>query len=162
MSDAKLQELYDRLEIIDLLYQYGRGGDLGEWEGLRSVFTEEVEYDFSSLEGAPPVKMRSDEWVAQARSLLTGMKATQHIITNHVINIKGDEATCIAYIHSQHYLPNETKEDTFLVGGYYTGHLVRTSQGWKIDKWKLNVTWTEGNRNLFTFARDRVALATAR
>jgi pantothenate kinase len=85
------------------------------------------------------MKISSEVWADQAISLVSGFEATQHIITNHVITIEGDRATCVAYLQAQHF----NSQNMYTVGGYYTNTLVRTAEGWKISKLKLTPTWTQ-------------------
>ena len=85
------------------------------------------------------MKISSEAWADQAISLVSGFEATQHIITNHVVTIDGDRATCVAYVQAQHFNP----QGMYTVGGYYTNTLVRTPEGWKISKLKLTPTWTQ-------------------
>jgi SnoaL-like domain len=78
--------------------------------------------------------------------------ALSHMITNHVITIAGDDATCIAYVQARHFLPNDSGDSTQTMFGYYTNRFVRTSAGWKIRACKLTLTWQTGNPHIFTLA----------
>jgi hypothetical protein len=40
----------------------------------------------------------------------------------------------------------------YTIGGYYTGHMVRTTHGWRIATYKLTVTFSDGNRRLMGIA----------
>src|SRR5208282_6188039 len=100
-----------------------------------------IDTDFTSVFGGTPRKVKADRWTDAARRSLSGLKATHHMITNHVITVNGDEALCIAYLQATHYLPNDTGDSTQTMGGYYTNHFVRTPQGWKIRACKLTLTW---------------------
>ncbi len=106
--------------------------------------------------------MKADQWVEFARRTITGLKATQHMITNHVITIEGDEATCVAYVQARHHLPNESGESEQTMFGYYTNRFVRTADGWKIRACKLTVNWSTGNFHVFTLARRRLDEAEGR
>jgi len=86
-----------------------------------------------------PSRISADAWADQALSLVSAFQSTQHIITNHVITIDGDQATCVAYVQAQHYNP----ESILTVGGYYTNNMERTAEGWKISKLKLTTMWTQ-------------------
>ena len=107
MDDAKLQLLLDRAEISDVQLRYATGLDSRDWPLFRSCFTDEIETDFTSVFGGEPRKVGADRWTEAARRSLSGLKATQHMITNHVITVAGDDATCIAYVQARHFLPND-------------------------------------------------------
>ncbi len=139
MDEKKLQNLLDRMDIIDTFNRYASGVDLRDRELYRSCFTDEIDIDFSSMGMGEPMTLEADVWVNQALSTVSAFQSTQHIITNHVITIEGDEATGIGYLQAQHYNP----ENIFTVGGYYTDRFVRTPEGWKIKSLKLTSTWSQ-------------------
>jgi len=149
MDQLKLQLLIDRADISDTVIRYATGIDMRDWQAYRSCFTDEVDIDFTSWTGGTPLRLTADEWTEGVRRSLSGFKSTQHISTNHVITINGDEAMCVSYMQAQHYLPAESGSNCFTLGGYYTNTLVRTPRGWKIHKCKLTIAWSEGNRWLF-------------
>jgi hypothetical protein len=157
MEDDKLQLLLDRAEISDVQLRYATGLDSRDWPLFRSCFTNEneIETDFTSVFGGDPRKVSADRWTEAARRSLSGLKAMQHMITNHVITIAGDDATCIAYVQARHYLPNDSGDSMQTMFGYYTNRFVRTSAGWKIRACKLTLSWQTGNSNIFTLASAR-------
>jgi hypothetical protein len=138
MDKEKIQTLWDRMEIIDTQTRYATGVDRRDRGLYRSCFTDEMDLDMSGMGLGEPVRLSADVWVEQAISLVSSFEATQHMMTNHVITIEGDRATCTAYVQAQHYNP----QNTYTVGGYYTNTLVRTPRGWKISKLKLTPLWT--------------------
>jgi len=157
MNEAKLQNLLDRQAISDTVIRYATGIDMRQWDVYRACFCDEIEIDFTSFGGGAPVTVSADDWVLQVRSTLSGFAATQHMSTNHVISVGGDEATCVSYMQAQHYLPNDKGDGTLTLGGFYTNSLVRIDGGWKICRCQLTVTWTTGNRHIFDLAKERVA-----
>jgi hypothetical protein len=82
MDDAKLQLLLDRAEISDVQLRYATGLDSRDWPLFRSCFADEIETDFTSVFGGEPRKVRADRWTEAARRSLSGLEATQHMITN--------------------------------------------------------------------------------
>ena len=162
MDDTKLQYLLDRAEISDVQLRYATGLDSRDWKLFRSCFADEIETDFTSVFGGTPRKLTGDKWADAARRTLTGLAATQHMITNHVITIDGDNATCIAYVRAHHYLPNDSGDNTQTMVGYYTNHFIRTKDGWKIKKCKLSISWNSGNWHIFTLASQRMKEAAKR
>ncbi len=155
MNEMTAQTLLDRAAISDVFHRYALGADTRDWELFRRCFTDDVEVDFTSLwPGA--VFHGADVWVAKARDVVNALDATQHIITNHTHDIQGDTATCTAYLHAQHVFKNDVGGDQLILGGYYRYEMVRSSDGWKIRKYSLTVTWTNGNSALFDLADEKM------
>ena len=150
------EDLIDRAEIVDTVNRYATGIDRCDWEMYRGIFTKTVQYDFSSWSGAEPGPIEADDWVARVGNTLSAFDATQHVLTNHRVFLNGDEATCVAYMAAHHHFVSDTGErQMHSIGGYYTDHLVRTPEGWRIDAVKLTVTWEMGDRALFAQAAER-------
>ncbi len=53
----------DRVQICETVYRYATGIDTRNWELYRSIFTDEIEVDFSSYSGEPAARMKADDWV---------------------------------------------------------------------------------------------------
>lgn len=155
-ENAKLQLLLDRAEISDVQLRYATGLDSRDWALFRSCFADEVDTDFTSVFGGEPRKVSADRWTEAARRTLSGLKATQHMITNHVITVAGDKATCVAYVQARHFLPNDTGDSMQTMFGYYTNRFLRTPAGWKIRACKLTLSWQTGNWGIFALARERL------
>ena len=151
--DPTQQLLLDRVEISDAVHAYAMGLDRGDWALYRSIFTDEIEMDFESV-GMRPGTFKADDWVRNARTLFAGFEATQHQSSNHVHDIRGDEATCISYMQAEHFI-GKGEEERWTIGGHYTNELVRTAEGWKIRKLTLTVTWSRGNADVARIALQR-------
>lgn len=148
-----LQELLDRAEISDVLHRYATGLDRRDWELYRSIFTDQIELDFESV-GIPARIYEADAWVRSAQRLFAGFEATQHSSSNHVHEIRGDEAVCVSNMQAEHFV-GAGDDDRWTIGGYYTNELVRSSAGWKLRKITLTVTWSRGNPKVSEIARQR-------
>ncbi|MEQ8716789.1 MAG: nuclear transport factor 2 family protein [Acidimicrobiales bacterium] len=156
-TDADTAWLLDRTRIVETVYRYATGIDLRDWELYRSIFAEQVTMDFSSWNGRPPVTLDADEWVADVVPLFEGLDATQHTLSQPIVEIDGDRATCTVYMKAEHFLWNDRGDDWHSLGGYYTDTLVRTDAGWRIDGVTLTVLWNKGNRGVLQLARERTA-----
>ena len=156
MSDEILQGLADRAAISDVVHRYATAIDTREWELLRTCFGDPVEADFTSFGVRQPFRGSADDWVAAVRSTIEGLDATQHLTANHVHEISGDRATCTAYIRARHVFAAADGESQYTIGGYYTWEMVRDSEGWRVEKYAINVTWKSGNRHILKQAARRI------
>ena len=150
--EEQLQQLADRAAIADVVNRYATGLDTRDWVLYRSVFT--AEFDNYTSNSETPEHLRADDWVERWRPVFEGYDATQHLISNHVFSISGDEATCVSYLRARHVILNDGVADHYTIGGYYTNRFVRTDEGWKLCVRRLTVTWTEGDRGLTAVAEQ--------
>ena len=150
-----VEALLARAEVSDVVHRYATGIDRRNWELFRSCFADRLELDFTSWSGGEPRTVEADEWAAGVKGTLSGFDATQHVSSNHVHQIAGDEATCVSYMMALHHLVDDGQRLMHAIGGYYTNRLRRSAGGWKIHGCKLTVTWEMGDRGLFQVARAR-------
>ena len=150
-----LEELKDKAGIQALILNYAWGINSRNWALFRSIFDDEIEMDFSSFNGTPAARMRADGWVAACQALLPGFDATQHVLTNFMIELEDDTATAIVYMKAEHFIADQLGNSSHTLGGHYTHRLKRTGDGWKIHATTLNVTWSRGNRQVYDMARQR-------
>jgi hypothetical protein len=93
--DENLQRLVDQAEIRDTILCFATSLDLKDWVQCRLCFTDEIHTDYADLRGDIPSLVSADDFVAQRRKALGHLK-TQHLSTNHLITMQGDDhATCV-------------------------------------------------------------------
>ncbi|KAJ3433685.1 hypothetical protein M0813_17543 [Anaeramoeba flamelloides] len=146
--EKKLQLLLDEREIIVQVNNIGVYADSCEWEKLKTCFTEKVIVDYTSMSGGEPETLSPNQICKNWSGFLPGFKMTQHMITNHKVDINGDEAECNSYVQATHYLPNEEGEDTWLILGSYKHFLVRKDGEWKVKHMIFTLKLSDGNTNL--------------
>ncbi len=142
MDEAKLQMLVDRTEIIDTLLRYATSVDTRDWELLLTAYTDEIEVDMISIGMMEIMTMSAREFAGMIEQAVIGFDSTQHLVSNHVVNIDGDRATCVSYLQAQHYRAQDNEIHALTMGGYYSNDLIRTPEGWRINKYKVTITWT--------------------
>jgi hypothetical protein len=154
----------DHQLITEAVYRYGYGIDTRDWVLYRSIFTDEIDIDFTSYNDAPASHMRADDWVTRVTSLFTGLDATQHTMTNPLVTIHDDAddgiaqtATCQMYMQAAHALDRGNDEAWFTIGGYYTDRLRRIGDVWMISAVTLTVLWRRGDASIMTSALTRGA-----
>ena len=157
-SAEQLQWLVDRALIVETVYLYATAVDSRDFALYRSIFTDEIDVDFSSYfssdQGGRPgwVTMPADTWVASVRGVFAALEATQHSLSNPRVVIEGDVATCEIYVQADHFLANREGDNYHTVGGFYTHTLVRTTAGWRLNRIKLTVRWQRGNKHIMRTA----------
>jgi len=146
-----LQNLLDRAAISDVVIKYATALDQRNWTLLRSILIDPVHIDYSSFFPAADMVLPADEWVARVGQL-SRFYATQHLSTNHVHRIDGDEASCVSYMQAAHFLKRDDHDYACFLYGHYTSLLTRTDTGWKIRKLTLVVTASLGDDRVFEWA----------
>ena len=147
----------DYSEIVRRRYEYALGLDTRDFVLLRSIFTERITMDFEDYSGQPAATLSADDWVAGCEVVFTGLDATQHVMSNPMVDIDGDEARCRMYMKAEHFFQNDRGDADFALGGYYEDQLVRTEAGWRIRAVTLRIFWNRGNRQIMTLAAERGA-----
>ncbi len=129
MGAMTLQDIADRIEIEDLLTRYATAVDSKDWDLYASCFVPNAAIDYTSSGGIKGTLPEVKAWLAQ---IMPTFPMSQHIVTNKVIVINGDTATCRSYLFNPMGLPDNDGLTLFFEGGYYNDKLVRTHDGWRI------------------------------
>jgi hypothetical protein len=150
-SEKALQELLDKEAIRDIRYQWGEALDNKNWAQFESLFTDEIDTDFTAW-GIPPQRIPKAYFVAMfsQQSFKRADLITQHLYTNFRISIENDTATCVCNFMGQHFIPNFEGGEEYCLRGEYTDGLVKTKDGWKINKLKYRQFYATGNAALLT------------
>jgi ketosteroid isomerase-like protein len=151
-SDSTTTELEDRLTILELIGRLALAIDAKDWDAMRQLFTETVYHDRTSLTGGEPYTAPVAQFVEGWRQTLQAMDAVHHQITNHVISLDGDHATCAANMQGTHVLANASGGPIWTVGGRHDYQLKRTPDGWRIAGLTFTLQWATGNMNVLTLA----------
>jgi hypothetical protein len=136
------------LAVMRTVADLGLRVDARDWDGLVSLFTEEVAVDYTSLNGGEPATMPATDLVGGWRQQLEPLAATQHLMGNLSVRVQDDSATCAANVTATHVRPNATGGPHWTVGGRYDLELRRPSGGedWRIAALTLTVKWASGNQ----------------
>lgn len=103
--------------------------------------------------GGQPQTQTGVGLVAGWRQTIGHLDATQHLVGNHVVNVDGDHATCVANIQGTHVLTNPSGGPTWTVGGRYDIALDRCANRWRVSAVSLTVRWTAGNQHILQLNR---------
>ena len=136
---AKLGYLLDRAEIGDLLHEFARRLDAGEWDGYAATFAPDGVFELPWAK-----RTGRDEIAAAAKADLERFDAVMHYSTNHVIEIDGDTARTRSYLVGVHVADKAEPAVHADAGGWYDCELRRTGEGWRFTNVRVTVAWCGG------------------
>ncbi len=128
-----LQEVSDRMEIQDVMAKYSAAVDGHRWELFDEVFVPDAELDYTDVADFKVNDVQTfTDWLAGA--LPTDRNYFHLCATTHV-TLDGDTAEAVTLCLN----PMPTPDRVLLFGHWYRDHLVRTPDGWRIAKRRLEL-----------------------
>ena len=131
----------DEASIIDILNLYGFAVDTQKWELFDRIFTPDVEADFSSA-------AHWDDRASFKRDFGVfhhPFDSTQHAMLNHLVHVEGDRAWAFTYGNWRLIRNAVDGEPRWDGTGWYDDALVRTADGWRIQKRVCRIIGWSGN-----------------
>jgi hypothetical protein len=157
--DDEVKALCDRLDVSDVITRYAFAVDQHDWTGLTSIFADTVHLEVPHVDSPESPLISRENLVQMIHDTVSGFEATHHLIPNRLVTISGDRASCKAYANAWHTIPTERGvADYCLVRGYYDWGLIRTPDGWRIDRLVITIAGpADGYMGLYQIARERVS-----
>jgi len=128
------------------------GTDRRDWSLVRGCFTEEVDFDMTSLAGGDPVRLTpaqiTDAWETGLRPL----EQVHHQVGNLQISVDGTTATAFCYGIALHYRTTKDGNNVRRFVGSYDFKLRYEGGLWRISLFRFNLKFVDGNRGLETSA----------
>lgn len=143
--ESRVRRLEDRAAIGETVTKYAVAVDRRDWTMFADCFTDPVHADYSE-NGLPAADFARVDLVAIVRDAIRGYTATQHLSPNHIIEfdaVDPDRAVCTSYMYAQHHVDATEHGEFLLLRGSYTNHLVRTNDGWRIERLIQHISWRE-------------------
>jgi ketosteroid isomerase-like protein len=138
IADPAVRAIQDRLEITDVLYRYASSIDRFDYEGLRSVLSDDLVAQYGNLdpvEGGDAVA----EWIA---GFCDDVVWQHHFLSVYHVEVDGDQAKVLVY-HTSHQLFGAEPEAPKVLVGRYHNELRREAGGWRISRLLLEILWGE-------------------
>ena len=146
--DKEILTLIEKAKVEAVINKLFICTDNREWEKVRECFDFKVLFDMSSMSGLQPTVFEADQIVREWKEALGKLEAIHHQAGNYITNINGSEASVFCYGISFHYLPNPSGENTRTFVGPYNFRLFKIGEDWKINVFKYNSKFIEGNLRL--------------
>lgn len=116
--------------------------DKRDWEGLRACFADEVDFDYTSVAGGEPARVKADDLVAGWKAGLERYDHTKHNFSAPTVQIDGSAATATFTGQATHVHGDKR----WSCGGDYEFKLTLTPQGWKVSAARFEMKWEQGER----------------
>jgi hypothetical protein len=146
--DDSYRSLIEKEAVKDTVENLFIATDNRDWIIAQTLFSDKVQFDVTSLAGGEPVEMTPREIVDAWDKGLKSLKAIHHQTGNYQITIHHDQADVFCYGIAFHYLPNSTNRNTRTFVGSYDLHLTKKDNAWRIDGFKFNLKFIDGNLEL--------------
>ena len=82
----------DRELIIEVTTRVAWYADQRRWDEIPNLFAARVLLDYTRLTGGEPTTVEPSQIVQSWRASLGGLDATQHMVTNRLVDLSEDEA----------------------------------------------------------------------
>src|SRR5689334_22367877 len=136
-----VRENADHVEIRDLLTRYASAidHDIELWD---EVFAEDAQIDYTAAGGAQGSRAHVKEFMIEIHKTAL---ATQHLVSNVVVELDGDRATGRSAVRAMLIRPGTRAhlvEITDLIG-FYDDEFSKRPEGWRIVNRRTTLTWRE-------------------
>jgi ketosteroid isomerase-like protein len=129
----------DHDEIRQLMAVYADAIDAKDYDAITACFTPDA---ITVYAGYSDTLRGPAEIEAHMRRALDQLDASQHLLTNFIIDVDEDNGLLRCDILAQHVRQNER----FLAGGKYCVEIRRIAGNWKIARLTARTIWSEGDR----------------
>jgi SnoaL-like domain len=127
---GQVREVQDRLEIQQLLIEYGHLLDTHDLVGYSNLFAKEGEWigGFGRAKGPQAILAMMNKYIGTAPFDIRNVKGF-HLLTNMIVHVHGDRAT--AWSRIVYMVRNKDDKPTPAMGGHYDDTLIREDGHWK-------------------------------
>ena len=138
-------------ELIRIADALDAAVDAKHWDLARSLFTDEIATDFTSLVGGEPATIPSDALINAWASNLTAEKTSFHLRGNHLVTFEDPEnATVFSHGYAWNRMERGGLEENggdplWEVWGTYEHGFTLTEEGWKLNAISFFATAERGN-----------------
>jgi hypothetical protein len=146
----------DRNLIIDAITRVTWYADQRRWDDIPDLFADDLVLDYTSLSGGEPVTVKPEGIAGSWKSALANLDATQHLVSNHLVDLSDDGESAVATAHfvATHLLSNPQGAPTWTLGGHYRWTLQKIENRWKNDSMTMTKAWAAGNQQIMTIAAN--------
>ncbi|BEU28128.1 nuclear transport factor 2 family protein [Paraburkholderia sp. 22B1P] len=147
MSPSLTNEAADKLAVVDALYRFTAGIDLGDESLLSSSLAENAVSDFrpaATKAGFEYPVIEGRDVIVAALTMSLATLDTTHSVANPRVTIDGDNARMDALVEAQH-VPRDDPTRHYLMKNRYDVELARSGDIWVITRNTVDNVWRSGD-----------------
>ncbi|MBW3141577.1 nuclear transport factor 2 family protein [Ferrimonas balearica] len=165
--EQQLQVLLDKQALTELMYRFARALDRVDGELMKSTYWPDAveEHQDPIFPELFYYNGNAHDFVDPAMAGFKALKATQHRISNPLIEVDGDEARAECYVWAYHVHEEEGVDREGILGGRHHFRFQRREGEWRIlhrstvFDWNQNqpasAIWAESFSDKYRGQRDR-------
>lgn len=143
-----LEYLLEKDKIIETINTLFICTDNRDWEVVENCFADKIHFDMTSV-GAEKVEVLEPKQITKMwEEGLGSLDAIHHQAGNYKVEIRDNKAITFCYGIASHFKKNNSEKNTRTFVGSYNFHLSKIDKDWKIDSFKFNMKYVDGNINL--------------
>lgn len=147
MADL-INNLIEKDKIIETINDLFVYTDNRDWKKVEDCFAEKVDFDMTSM-GADKVEVLEPKQITKMwNEGLSSLDAIHHQSGNYKVETHNNEAVAFCYGIASHFKKTISGKNTRTFVGSYNFHLSKKNNEWRIDSFKFNLKYVDGNKNL--------------
>jgi len=143
-----LSYLLEKDRILEVVNRLFIGTDNRDWPAVKECFADRVLFDMTSMAGGEPAVMTPQQITDGWEQGLHGLAAIHHQAGNFLVTFGDGGADVFCYAIALHYLPNTAGGSVRRFVGGYDLHLANLDGSWRIDRFRFNLKFIDGNLSL--------------
>lgn len=143
-----LERLESEKAIVDVAVALFVATDRRDWKTVESCFAPSVLFDMTSLVGGTPALLTPPQIAEGWAEGLAPLEAVHHQAGNFQVALRDADADLFCYATATHYRRVASGRNTRTFVGSYDFHLVRDNDRWRIDAFRFNLKYLDGNAEL--------------
>lgn len=147
---------WDEMVIVRTLSQVAHAQDDLDYEAYLRCFTEKVNLKAAVM--IPDWKggeIDAHDLAMHSFDHLARFDAVHHMVFNHLIEVDGDESTCVADLYALSVLIEDGEARSYAIGGRYDLRLRRVGDGWRINERSIVPRYQIGDKAILAAAAAR-------
>ena len=146
MNTSTLADKIELQELANKLFMYT---DSKQWDLLlEEVFATDVWFDMKSAGGGEPSSIKAGEICKMWDKGFEGLDAVHHQAGHYLVKTAGNDADIFGYAVALHYKKTALNGKSRSFIGSYDLKAVRNDNGWRINQFKYNLKFIDGNAML--------------